>query len=191
MSAEIIDLFVGQDEWRRLGGVVLRSWVDALWAAFFDAAGVRWVYNSRRRGAAYEPTFFLPDLQLYLDVVDGGEASASDDSVACDIVYSTGRPLAVAYAGPDSFLTLYWCNLGSSEEVNLHVDRVACAWSSTGASFLASLCDGSTPGYETRFREPGLSLVRDWRLKKALAKKNEAAFQQALAAVSSMQKVFA
>lgn len=52
-------------------GYRFRSRLEARWAVFFDALGVRWEYEKEGfefNGIRYLPDFWLPDLKLWLEI---------------------------------------------------------------------------------------------------------------------------
>jgi hypothetical protein len=52
-------------------GYRFRSRLEARWAVFFDAVGIRWEYEKEGYnffGACYLPDFWLPDLSLWAEV---------------------------------------------------------------------------------------------------------------------------
>lgn len=59
-------------------GVRFRSRLEARWAVFFDALGVRWEHEPEAfvlpSGARYLPDFWLPDLKLFAEVKPEGDS---------------------------------------------------------------------------------------------------------------------
>lgn len=52
-------------------GYHFRSRLEARWAVFFDAAGIKWEYEAQGfdvDGTPYLPDFYLPDLRCYFEV---------------------------------------------------------------------------------------------------------------------------
>lgn len=52
-------------------GILFRSRLEARWAVFFDAAGVKYEYEPYSfmlGGIGYVPDFYLPDYELYVEV---------------------------------------------------------------------------------------------------------------------------
>lgn len=57
----------------RYNGYIFRSKLEACWAIFFDAAGIRYVYEQEGyeqewTGQKYLPDFYLPDLDFHVEV---------------------------------------------------------------------------------------------------------------------------
>lgn len=56
----------------RYKGYRFRSRLEARWAVFFDACGIKWVYEPEgfllNNGESYLPDFFLPDFEIYAEV---------------------------------------------------------------------------------------------------------------------------
>ena len=52
--------------------MLFRSRLEARWAVFFDALGIRWLYEPEAfelpSGARYLPDFYLPDLKRWVEV---------------------------------------------------------------------------------------------------------------------------
>ncbi len=88
-------------------GYRFRSRLEARWAVFFDALGVRWEYEKEGYdlGPAgwYLPDFWLPDLGAFVEVK--GAEPTSEETKLCDILrQQTGAPVIIVHgevcAGP-------------------------------------------------------------------------------------------
>ena len=57
-------------------GYLFRSRLEARWAVFFDACGIRWEYEPEgivlSDGSFYLPDFYLPDFHCYFEVKRAG-----------------------------------------------------------------------------------------------------------------------
>jgi predicted Zn-ribbon and HTH transcriptional regulator len=53
-------------------GVTFRSTTEARWAVFFDACGLKWMYEPFRmnlgKNGSYLPDFYLPEIELFIEV---------------------------------------------------------------------------------------------------------------------------
>lgn len=89
-------------------GYRFRSRLEARWAVFFTALGLRWEYEPEGfdLGSAgwYLPDFFLPDLNndgVWVEVKPHTDAPANDDRWQ-ELVKRSGKPLLLATGVPES-----------------------------------------------------------------------------------------
>ena len=71
--AEVYQMKAIQTEYK---GYLFRSRLEARWAVFFDACGIRWEYEPEgivlSDGSFYLPDFYLPDFHCYFEVKRAG-----------------------------------------------------------------------------------------------------------------------
>ena len=93
----------------RYRGIKFRSRLEARWAAFFDASGIRWEYEPQ--GYTMDGTNYLPDFWLPLVTSRGHEpglffeikpnAPEVDEQVkAAKLCAGTSKPVIIAASGP-------------------------------------------------------------------------------------------
>lgn len=74
-------------------GMLFRSRLEARWAVFFDAAGEKYEYEPDSfmlDGIGYVPDFYLPDLDLYVEVKPSREGAFLEISKTLGLI-GTGR----------------------------------------------------------------------------------------------------
>lgn len=98
-------------------GYRFRSRLEARWAVFFDTLQVRWQYEPEGfklpSGAGYLPDFYLPDLDLWIEIKPGDAPEyQSRDSMplsaewtkplelASEFAQSSGKDIAILYGTP-------------------------------------------------------------------------------------------
>ena len=77
-------------------GYHFRSRLEARWAVFFDAAGMKWEYEPEGfdvNGRAYLPDFYLPEFGCYFEVKGTADY---DLAFLQEFAYEIGRNLVVA-----------------------------------------------------------------------------------------------
>jgi hypothetical protein len=76
-------------------GYRFRSRLEARWAVFFDALGIRYEYEKEgfdlEDAGRYLPDFWLPDLSLWLEV-KGGDPSWDEVRKAQELYYAASEP---------------------------------------------------------------------------------------------------
>ena len=80
----------------RYQGCRFRSRLEARWAVFFDAAGIKWIYEQEGfviNGKPYLPDFYLPELG-YFEVKGRYEF---DDQLMQQFANEIGEPLFMAF----------------------------------------------------------------------------------------------
>ena len=78
-----------------------RSRLEARWAVFFDALGVRWNYEAEGYdlpSGRYLPDFWLPDHKLHFEVKPRTSPEAFDK--CCDLAMLTGYPVVMSLGQP-------------------------------------------------------------------------------------------
>lgn len=89
-------------------GYRFRSRLEARWAVFFDALGVRWEYEKEGfdfgNGVRYLPDFWLPDLRMWAEVKaerftdeEWAKARALADGTRCEVLRLVGVPTYTVY----------------------------------------------------------------------------------------------
>lgn len=77
-------------------GYKFRSRLEARWAVFFDAAGIRYEYETQgfelEDGTRYLPDFYLPDFDLFVEV-KGDRPGAKKDIERCASMIEWGGPI--------------------------------------------------------------------------------------------------
>lgn len=84
----------------RHAGVTFRSRLEARWARFFDALGLRWEYEPQGfqlpSGDCYLPDFWLPGICCYVEVKPVG----GDFGKARELAAASGKPVWLAEGLP-------------------------------------------------------------------------------------------
>lgn len=92
------------------GGVKFRSRVEARWAVFFDAMGIRYEYEPEGfevRGGAYLPDFRLAKLHLFLEIK--GQAPSEEEVAKCaDLARAAEYDVLLAVGPPDERFQIIW-----------------------------------------------------------------------------------
>ncbi len=87
----------------RYNGYRFRSRLEARWAVFFDAMGVKYEYEKEGfslGGVCYLPDFWLPDQQLWLEIK--GQPATDDERVkASKLFESTHKAVFINIGPPD------------------------------------------------------------------------------------------
>lgn len=91
----------------RYNGYRFRSRLEARWAVFFDALGVRWEYEAQGFGlsaGAYLPDFWLPGWEYFAEVKPRGVRPAADGREVelvgrtyCSLLWLAGVPEVTPY----------------------------------------------------------------------------------------------
>lgn len=88
----------------RYRGYRFRSRLEARWAVFFDALGVRWEYEKEGyelTEGRYLPDFWLPELNLWLEIKPTYPDWDSETLKKCrSLGYATNKPVGVAWGLP-------------------------------------------------------------------------------------------
>lgn len=138
----------------RYGGTLFRSRVEARWATFFDAAGIRFQYEPDgfrlRPGAVYLPDFWLTDLRLFLEV-KGQEPTEEERAKCADLATVTEADVLLAVGPPEERFTLLWFDRGGEREERYVFarDRIsACGFwllAESGGNWIGPNGCGETP----------------------------------------------
>lgn len=74
-------------------GTLFRSRTEARWACFFDAVGLKWEYEPEGYklgdGTPYLPDFWLPEMQMWVEVKPGTGATPSEREKVQGLVVGT------------------------------------------------------------------------------------------------------
>jgi hypothetical protein len=100
------------------GGVRFRSKTEARWAVFFDALGIRWLYEPEGyvlECGPYLPDFLLPELRLFVEikgkaptVVEQRRCFELAETTGMDVALFPHEPRAFEFARPDSGGTAFF-----------------------------------------------------------------------------------
>lgn len=84
----------------RYAGIEFRSKLEAEWAKFFDAIGIKWVYEPEgfklSDGTKYMPDFYLPDAHQWFEVK--GVMDEIDMHKIKQFILDTGNELIIGYS---------------------------------------------------------------------------------------------
>lgn len=171
----------------RYAGCRFRSRLEARWAVFFDALGVRWEYEGQGYligpdRTPYLPDFWLPDLDTWVEVK--GRTQDLNLQLLHATVLSGGLPdaLGLLLLGPipdvpDGHLTAHWmlCNYDeqvlerpfgfsdSGEYRNAGTDWISGAWPGEW-EHIPDLLEATTqPGPGVDFSDTGTPVIRAYR----------------------------
>jgi hypothetical protein len=92
------------------GGRFYRSRIEARWAVFFDAIGIRFDYEAEGfviREGGYLPDFRLPDLRFYFEV-KGQDPTDEERSKCAQVCMASEYDMLLAVGGPEERFQLYW-----------------------------------------------------------------------------------
>lgn len=85
-------------------GYRFRSRLEARWAVFFDASGIKWSYENegyKVNGRGYLPDFWLPELEAFVETKPHDEACKQAEPLLRELVHSSGKR-ALLIAGTPS-----------------------------------------------------------------------------------------
>lgn len=90
----------------KYGGCLFRSRTEARWAVFYDALGVRWVYEMEgyvlNDGRRYLPDFFLPDHNCYIEI-KGVRPTEEEKIKAQLLAIQSGRDVLIFWGKPGDY----------------------------------------------------------------------------------------
>lgn len=93
-------------------GYRFRSRLEAKWAVFFDALGVKWDYEPEGfefgGGVRYLPDFWLPGLGIWVEVKPPGGLSDSDAAKVLGLSYAADAPVYVTHGAPGDLGELHY-----------------------------------------------------------------------------------
>ncbi len=91
-------------------GYRFRSRLEARWAVFYDALGVKWMYEfegfNLGNGLTYLPDFFLPDLNVWVEVKAKKPTQVEIDK-ACRLAISTNQHVYIFF-GDIPYVDVQW-----------------------------------------------------------------------------------
>ena len=91
-------------------GYRFRSRLEARWAVFFDALGVKWEYEKEGfdlgDDTRYLPDFWLPEQEVWVEVK--GEKKDGDSDKAWELSKQSGFPSVVVWGLPDALSEERW-----------------------------------------------------------------------------------
>jgi hypothetical protein len=96
----------------RYKGCRFRSRLEARWAVFFDAMGVRWEYEKEgyhlSNGERYLPDFWLPELGVWIEVK--GQRPTAAELERCRLLRDgTGNAVAIVHEQPGEHQAILYC----------------------------------------------------------------------------------
>lgn len=125
-------------------GYRFRSRLEARWAVFFDALGIKYEYELEGfelAGGRYLPDFWFPELRLWAEVKPV-EASQKENAKICDLVQATkGRCLALV-GTPDLKIYPAW----QSHPYTVTFDSLGAAHSEPDSLFMYDRYECSESG---------------------------------------------
>lgn len=94
-------------------GYRFRSRLEARWAVFFDAAGIKYIYEPEgfeHEGVMYLPDFYLPDLDAYAEVKGHRDSVGAEIEKCKKMVYWGGPIKQLIFLGevPGDFKKGIW-----------------------------------------------------------------------------------
>jgi hypothetical protein len=105
----------------RYKGFRFRSRLEARWAVFFDALGVKWDYEPEgfefADGTRYLPDFWLPDHGVWVEVKPT-PPTPREQQLALELLYGSGRPVYITGGGPGSLGELHVTRTANGGEVS-------------------------------------------------------------------------
>jgi hypothetical protein len=112
-------------------GYRFRSRLEARWAVFFDALGLRWEYEPEGfelgDGVRYLPDFRLPDLGLWVEVKPCRADELARDK-AGGLLLGTGAPVFITCGMPDALGEAHWSYTQIGGEWNWHSGVARIHW---------------------------------------------------------------
>jgi hypothetical protein len=91
-------------------GYRFRSRLEARWAVFFDAMGIKYLYEPEgyrlSDGTCYLPDFYLPEMQEFFEVK--GVLKLTDKKKICKFIQEYNRPVVIGYDNLE-FVACYNC----------------------------------------------------------------------------------
>lgn len=147
----------------RYKGYRFRSRLEARWAVFFDALGLRWEYEPEGfelPSGRYLPDFYLPQYGLWVEV-KATSATAVEIAKARELMESKREPVFITCGMPDAAGTLFYgyTQLGgefNSNDMPAPFDVLQWGWNPNPLGFWVY---GSTPNVEQHDHNERLILV--------------------------------
>lgn len=93
-------------------GYRFRSRLEARWAVFFDALGVKWEYEKQGYAlpsGCYLPDFWLPDLNMWVEIKPVSP-TAEELSLCSELGHATDRAVSILVGVPGEELMLVYCS---------------------------------------------------------------------------------
>lgn len=167
-------------------GYRFRSRLEARWAVFFDALGVKWSYEHEGfelpGGGRYLPDFFLPEIGLWVEIKPGA-LTVQEVYKATQLVAGTKQPLFISAGMPDEYGRLVWHTTGEDYEIDVSDETmVSASWNRSYVEYLTHDPTLDKPWLDRRLRSEMVFLHHSPRRVKPLASRNLAALEAARAA---------
>jgi hypothetical protein len=94
----------------RYGGYKMRSRIEARWAVFFDASGVKWEYEREGfdlgRDGYYLPDFYLPELGVWVEIK--GSVPTIEECHKCERLAEQGEPVFILWGAVGEHKVYVW-----------------------------------------------------------------------------------
>lgn len=116
----------------RYKGYHFRSRLEARWAVFFDALGIKWEYEKEGYDLGadgwYLPDFWLPELKWWVEIK--GQEPTDDEKRKASALAEDKYPVVIFWGNVDDARWAYWTEAGdtggSAEEEVWFVHCVMC-----------------------------------------------------------------
>lgn len=112
-------------------GYRFRSRLEARWAVFFDALGIKYEYEKEGydlgKYGYYLPDYFLPEFELWVEIKPLKDSPYNDEfdgawNKARELMYATNKPILMCFGAPKDgeciLLCLDTCDSGGGEYEN-------------------------------------------------------------------------
>lgn len=135
-------------------GMVFRSRLEARWAVFFDAAGIKYEYEPEGfeyHGYRYLPDFYLPELDTYVEVKPDRDGFENDVIKASRLIYWGGPIKRLVFLGnipgpcQDGGLWHFPCLYFSTRDYGWEGIGIAVGWFSFSDDYLTVKYTTDTP----------------------------------------------
>jgi hypothetical protein len=114
-------------------GCNFRSRLEARWAVFFDALGIKWEYEPEgfefQNGLRYLPDFWLPEYKLWVEVKPQGKMSDTDSQKVLELVIAGDAPVYVTNGNPGDLGELQYRYTAMAGEINALSCPAVMDWS--------------------------------------------------------------
>lgn len=110
----------------RYKGYRFRSRLEARWAVFFDALGVKWEFEREGfrfcNGKQYLPDFWLPEYRLFVEVKPFAPLPGEEEK-AVELLQGSGAPVFITQGDPLEWGTLVFSYTANGGEYNVFAYR--------------------------------------------------------------------